>query len=653
MTMPLFSRFRAAASILTLTLLPLAARADDLAKVLPEDALFFAEARSLAKLRESGEHPLAKKIRSGELGKLFDKLTAASDTPENRKYNELFKEEAGLSMEEALAKFAGGVAAGLEIPIEKLFADPESARPGGLIVADFSGDEALFKKILSGAQKVAAAKAEAAKAQQEKAAAEAKKNNDDDDDDEDADDDDDDSPENKPQAKWPEEYEESVTETDGVSVHAWAVKDEEKTAGMKIAWAVAGGRLILGLGDVDTKDAVHRQVKDSTEGSLAATAAYKEIDSAAGDWDVLAGVNLERGLGLVQESMRKQMEKGELNTGMPVNPLQIWNGLGMDQFRTAYMAWDLQGEVLDFHAAVSYERKPAILKIYTANGPGEPPLFAPSDAMQVSWGTFDWGKSFEQIKELAAAISPVAGGGLEMGMNTLKSKIGVDLHKDVLAHMGDNLWTVAKSLPAEKDAKAAKDNNDDDDDDEDEAPDIAAPKDSQLIGIALRDSKAFDLSVKSILNAVAPGAAIFNDREYMGNTIREVKDSPPGQRIAWLIKGDTLILSVGEPELLEKVLAGMDKKPAAPLLEEDFVKSAFAGLPDGHVASSYYDTGKMINALLPTVKAFLENFDDGESPLGELLESLPDQVDLPFFAVDRSYISDKSVDVRLRLSQKP
>ncbi|MDB6133151.1 MAG: hypothetical protein JWM59_1394 [Verrucomicrobiales bacterium] len=647
MTMPLFSRFRAAASILTLTLLPLAAQADDLAKVLPEDALFFSEVRNLAKLRESAEHPLAKKIRSGELGKLLDKLTAASDTPENRKYNALFKEEAGLSMEEALAKFAGGVAAGLEVPVEKLMADPESARPGGLIVADFTGDEALFKKILSGVQKVATAKAGAAKAEKEKVAAEAKKNKDDDDDA----DDDDDSSGDKPQAKWPEEYEESITEADGVSIHGWTVKDEEKTMGMKISWAVAGGRLILGIGDVDTKDAVHRQVKDSTEGSLAATAAYKEIDAAAGDWDVLAGANLERGLGLVQESMRKQMEKGELNTGMPVNPLQIWNGLGMDQFRTAFMAWDLQGEVLDFHAAVSYERKPAILKLYTANGPGEPPLFAPSDAMQVSWGTFDWGKMFEQLKELAAAISPVAGGGLEMGMNTLKSKIGVDLHKDVLAHMGDNLWTVAKTLPAEKDAKSAKEKKQDED--EDEALDNAGLKESQLVGIALRDSKAFELSVKSILNAVAPGTAIFDDREYMGNTIREVKDSPPGQRIAWLVKGDTLILSVGEPDLLEKVLAGMDKKPAAPLLEEDFVKSAFASLPDGHVASSYYDTGKMVNALLPTVKTLLENFDDGESPLGDFLESLPDQVDLPFFAVDRSYVSDKSVDVRLRLSQKP
>ncbi|MES2708884.1 MAG: hypothetical protein V4726_19980 [Verrucomicrobiota bacterium] len=639
MTMPLSSRFRATATMLALSLLPLAARADDLATVLPESAIIFGEMRSIPKLLESKDHPLAKKLNSGELGKVFEKLMG--DEPEDAKYSEIFREETGLTEEEVIAKLTGGLAAGMSVPLDKLIAgEMDEVEPGGLLVADFSGDEALFKKILTAIHKIKEAGAEAAKTKK-KEAAKASPSADEEDEDETEDEDD------KPQAKWPEQYEEIVTEVDGSSVHEWTLKDEEKTTGNKFSWAIADGRLILGLGDADTKEAVRRQMKKSSEGSLASTTVYKEIDDAAGEWDVLGGMNLERGLGAVQEAMRLQMEKGELNTGLPVNPLQAWAGAGVDQFRGAFMAWDLQGDAVDFHASLTYAQKPALLKLYAATGPGEPPLFAPLDAQEVSWGTMDWGKMFDNLKELAVSVSPMAAGGIEMGLNTVKTKIGVDLRKDILGQMGDNLWSLSKATPPEKGAKVEKE-----EDDENPLSSLGLENQSQLLGIALRDAKAFELSLKSIFNTAAPGQALFEDRDYLGNTIHEIKGLPPAVRISWLIKSDTLILSIGKPELLEKALAGMDKKPATPLLEQDFVKSAFAKLPEGQNSAAYYDAGMLLDAVVEGMKSTLENIGPGNE-FGKAISDLPDHLDLPLFIVTRTYLSDKSADLRLRLAVKP
>lgn len=649
MRLPLPTCFRsavtAAAGVLTLGFLPLAAMADDLATVLPEDSLFFGEMRSVPKLMELENLPVIKKLSDGPLGKMFDKLM--EDGPGEEKMEKIFKEETGLSTDEALAKFTGGLAAGVSLPLDKLLADDEDAEPGIVLVADFSGDEALVKKVITAAHKISEAETEAAKEKIKAAAKASGSDDDEDDDDADADSDDDDDAD-LPEAKFPDDYEEKVAEVEGVSVHSWAVKDAEKTEGEKFSWAIADGRLIIGVAEADIKDAVSRQIKKSSEGSLASTAAYKKIDTAAGDWDVLAGANLERGLSTIQEAIRKQMEKGEFKSTLPVNPLQVWTGLGADQLRTAFMAWDLQGEELDFHASLTYAEKPGLLKLYAANGPGEPPLFAPEDAGEVGWGTMDWGKLFDNLKEVAAAVSPMAAGGLDMGVNTLKTKIGVDIRKDILGQMGDNLWSFSKVTLMDKDKKA----------DAEEALDgnpfgALGIGQSQVLGIALRDAKAFELSLKSIFNTAAPGQALFEDREYLGSTIHTVKNLPPPVQMAWLIKADTLIISIGQPDLLEKALANMEKKPATPLLEREFVQKAFAKLPDGQVSAGYYDAGMLADAMIQGMKGAMAGFGGDEGEFGEALSALPDKLDIPLSVVTRAYISDKSADLRMRTVVKP
>ncbi len=616
--------------------------ADPLVAVMPEDTTFFVNLSSLTKLRGAKDHPLMKSLRSGELGKVLEPMLEKLAGEADAQTEALLKEETGLTAEELMTKFPGAAAASVKLSFKKLLEDGAGGNPdvGLTLVADFAGDEELMAKMLNAfdkfEEKSSAAKKKAAENEEDK----------------DEDEDEDEPDDSRPEANWPADYEETITEADGVKIHEWTVKDPDKMGGDNMSWSVAHGKAMLSIGDSDLKEVAGRLAKPSDPGSLAATGAWKTVPEADRDADVLMGFNLEHLLGEVQEGLRVQMEKGKLNTGgLPINPLQAWVGAGLDQFRMAFVSTTLETEDASMHMGLTYAEKPALLKIYAAKGPGTPPDFVPADVQQISWGTMDWGAMFDNIKELATAVSPMAAGGMDMGMAELKKKIGVDLRADILGQMGDDLWSVSHTDPG-----AAQDPDGEKEEDEDEVPlglsALALTQgQAQVAGIALRDAKAFNLSLTSMINTLAPGQALFEDRDFMGVKIHQIKGTPPNMSVAWLIHRDTLIFSIGKSELLEKVLGGMEKKPANPLIAEPHVKAAFAKLPEGGVSSGYLNAGQMMDVILGALKPVLEAQAEGEA--AEIIKGLPDKLDLPWYVVTRTYLGDQAADVRLRLSAKP
>lgn len=634
--------------------------AEPLAASLPGETKVFFSVSNLTNVRKVSSHPLLKSLTDGEVGKALKPLIDKAAGEADAETNALLKEETGLTLAELLAKFPGAAAAGLNIDFAEAVKEDTMDHPpvGITLLADYTGDETLMQKMLAAfdklEEKAAVRKAKEAEAEEKKA---------DDGEEEEEDEDEKDLPE----ANWPGDYEETVTEIGGAKVHEWKVRDEEKMDGDPMSWAVSGGKAALTIGKSDLKEMVTRLSKATEEGSLKATPAWKTMPDSLQDSDLLTGVNLESLLGEIQEGLRLKMEKGQVDTGgLPINPLQVWTGLGLDQFRMAFVDTNLEGDAAAIHVGLTYAEKPALLKIYAANGPGTPPAFVPSDVQEIAWGTMDWGKMFDGIKELATAVSPMAAGGIEVGLTEIKKKIGVDLRTDLLGQMGDDLWSVSHLDPedAAEAAAAAKKNleKEEKDDGEEEDDEEASGNQSlsalaltggqsQVIGIALRDSKAFALSLKSMFNTLAPGEGLFEEREYLGKTIHQFKGTPPGMVISWLIHNDTWIFSVGKPGLLEKVLGGMDKKPANPLILEPHVQAALAKLPEGGVSSSYANAGQMIDLVFKMIKPVL--LDQAEGEAAETLKNLPDQLNLPWHLVSRMYLGDKSTDVRIRLSAKP
>jgi hypothetical protein len=333
--------------------------------------------------------------------------------------------------------------------------------------------------------------------------------------------------------------------------------------------------------------------------------------------------------------------------------------LGLDQFRIAFLATTFEPEDIAMHMGITYAEKPALMKIYAAKGPGVPPAFIPADVQEISWGTFDWGAMYDNLTAMATAVSPMAAGTIEMGTTEMKKMMGVDLRKDVLGQMGDALWSASHSDPVEAKAEGkGADAPGKDEGDAEESPTDAlsalafAEGESEVIGIGLKDTKAFELSLKTIFNTMAPGEGLFDDRKFMGTTIHQVKGLPEEMKVAWLIHNETLILSIGKPDLLEKIIGGMAKAPANSLVEAPHVKAALAKLPEGGVSTAYADAGRMMEMMLLPMTELMNGM-SAEGDVAEIMELIPEKLDLPWVMVSRMYLGDQSMDLRFRLSAKP
>src|SRR5262245_29057050 len=132
-------------------LLPLPLCAADTASYLPQDTAVVLRMTDMKAINKAHEHPVFKAILTPEIkrafGTLVDKMTDANELTEK-----IWKEETGMSVDEAMGQF-GDFTMSMRIPIPELV-EAMAKDPGQppfelfmpTVAIDFKGDEAMAEK---------------------------------------------------------------------------------------------------------------------------------------------------------------------------------------------------------------------------------------------------------------------------------------------------------------------------------------------------------------------------------------------------------------------------------------------------------------------------------------------------------------------------
>ena len=594
-------------TFITLVAAWLPARAvENLNSFLPEAPAFFMSMRDTYLFENLDGHPIAKIVAQSELKKVFAPLMKTQIAGRERG-EKIYKEETGMTPAELRKLFPGGTVAGMGFDFPRMLdemaknrGNPPAASPfeylNFVFAMAFTGDEALTEKLARAYARVMKEAVEAAPA-----TAGAPK-----------------------LASFPDDYDSSTDDYAGVKLHLWKLKQGAKAPIESPCFALLDGALVISTSERGLRGALDRVRKGGA--SLADSPRYVRMTKLAKESDMLMCFDIAA---IVHPAMDRTAKEGGIAAGQS---LSIMRAFGVHKLDFLYCTLDASDNRAEMEFGLTFHDQPGIVKVLTMDGPGIVPTFIPPDADSAGYGTLDLSRMLEAIEGLVKEGMPIMGDMIGNQIDEWKKRTDVDIRKDLLANIGPDYWT-ASAPPPEVAAKKPDADADDD-----------FPE-SQVIGFKVKNRSAVELALGSLINKIAPDAAMFEKREYQGHSIHNMKDAP----VRYLFTDDWLILSVGDPGLLEKTLTRMAKGGDDHLFALPGVKAAFAGLPAEGDGSTFMDLGATLERLLPLLgkeneipplKALI-NFDDP-----------PKKLNLPIVIGVRQYHDATSLRARVHATER-
>jgi|GEM_PF-4827003 len=605
---------RLALAMSALAALPLPAA--DPAAVLPDESIAYMEMDSQA-LYKLADHPVIKTLPLKDLEKLFLKMSN-STVEEQEAMKKMLETETGVSYEE-LEKKAGRFA--LSIHDLKIPANPTPENIGGEVsmAYEFDADEAFMEKYFQALVKLIGKQIEK---QGTAGGADV----------------------NKLLEKAKEFFEHSTVEHAGAKIHVIKLKetDETKEAPAFVrewAYAIHDKMILAASGRDQVEEMLDRMKSGGETGSLAASAYYKSDRDKAGKTIGLASLNLEFILGLVEKYALPQADSAD------VDVKKVWTVLGADKLRSAVLGVSAGTETIDIAGLITYSEKPGLFGVLAIPGPGSAPAFLPKNLQSAGYQQLDILKTLENIEKLAGEIDPRASEGIKMGLTMAQTQTGVDLKKDLLGQLGPDIWSAAapgKAGEAEGSPRGIG------------AAEMAwmgLAGGKLVLGIRVKDSKAFGLALDTIFNKVAQKEGIFDSQEYQGFTINNVKGVPEEFKSAYVLTDEWLILSVGSKELLEQILTRLGKPGDDGYFAQKTVARHLDAMRGGQAITGATDVGSALSdifGMLDLLMKAAEGRGAPQLPFDELSKLLK----VPLLSLDKGYIDDKHLEYRARIAPK-
>ncbi len=601
-------------AISSLAALPLLAA--DPAAVVPDDSVAYMEMDSQAITKLEG-HPVTKTLPLKDLEKLFYKMTGGS--PEDQAAMEkLLTDETGMSYEELQKKFGRFAMTIHDVKIPEN-PTPENVNGEISMAMEMDGDEAFAEKYLKAIFKLVG---EQMKKQGQ-----------------------DGGPDMEELLKKAEEFmEHSTAEHGGAKLHIWKLKETEETKQVPKflhEWAAAAHdkMFLLASGQEQVEEMLDRMKSGGDTGSLAASAIYKKDHDKAGKTLGLASLNLETILSLVEKHALPMADNTEVDVA------KIWKVLGADKLQSAVLAMGAEAETMDLVGLLTYSEKPGLFAAMVLPGSGKEPAFLPKGLASAGYQQIDIEKTVDNMIKLAGEIHPQAGAAVEMGLNMAKAQVGVDIKKEIIGQLGPDIWIAA--APAGKDDKA----EDADSQGASATAMMAMLGGKMVLGMRVKDSKAFGLAIDSIINKVASKEAVFDTREYQGFTINNVKETPEEFKVGYVLTDEWLIVSVGAGEVLEQILGRLGKSGDDGFFAQKVVSKHLEAMRGGQVSVSVTDLGEMLGSMMGLFEmGFKAGAGSGapEIPLDELRKLL----NVPLLSIDKAWMDSGYMEYRMRIAPK-
>jgi len=360
-------------------------------------------------------------------------------------------------------------------------------------------------------------------------------------------------------------------------------------------------------------------IKDGgADRTLSRNAAFTQLKKRGSQGDVLLYCDLTPLISLLEASFAEEGSSGEPNP-FGVTTDKIFDSLGLRNLEGLYVSARLAKSETVVDAGLLYGDDSGIVKLLAYRpGPVDLPSFVPDGVATAGVSNFSIPQAWQVLRELLNTLGP-ASGMLDMYLQQFSTSAGFDLEESLIGSLGDHMVSAQfykqPSEPGETPSLDEMEN---------------------LLGIALNDRQTLEMALEGLKGMLGPGLELFDEREYLGQTIYVTKDAvlgaaqpegSPAAQIAYTLTDEYFLMAFGSSAPIESVLSQGDRARGSIWKRKD-VRTALGRLPRDAASLMYYDVASLMGAALKsiaTVQEFAGSDEEDSEESGQLCdpEALP------------------------------
>jgi hypothetical protein len=304
---------------------------------------------------------------------------------------------------------------------------------------------------------------------------------------------------------------------------------------------------------------------------------------------------------LADEGLKAAAEAG---SPFPVDPAALVDSLGIEAMQAFFATLEFDGGTMLMDFGATYTEDEGLIKLF-AYGPGEAPrvTYIPVDSDTFSTSAYDFAGAWSALVGIVNGINPALMGFASMQLESSLQEAGIDLDlkRDLLDNLTGEMATV-QNMGGITGASVLDANLEQD----------------QVIILGIQQREALETVIEGIKTLVGQGSDFFSQREFENHTIftldvPQAEGETPGEKIAYVVTDEHLLISIGSSATLEKVLLKMESNGTS-VWKQTKVRRAVGLLPDGATSIQYQDVASFGDLFFAGI-ALVDSFDateDGE-----------------------------------------
>lgn len=403
----------------------------------------------------------------------------------------------------------------------------------------------------------------------------------------------------------------------GVALHTEKIYEEDELT-LETGWAVVEGVWTVAT-PVDSLERVVAAILDGgLESTVRSGANFDTVGKHLRDADSWFFMDIDPWV----PSVRAMVDGGanaaaEAGSPFPLDSAALVDALGIDAMQAVFATFAFADRTMVMNFGATYTEDKGLIKLL-AYGPGEAPrpAYIPVDSDTFTTGIVDFADAWAALVAIVNGINPSLMGLASMQFESTLQQAGVelDLKRDLLDNLTGEIASIQNLGGISGETLA----------------DLQIEQD-QVIIAGIRQREALENVIEGVKTIVGQGSDFFAQREFENHTVftlevPQAEGEDPAENIAYVVTDEHLLVSIGSPATLEKVLLKMSSDGES-VWKQPRVRRAVGLLPDGASAVQYQDvsaTGDLIFHGIAVVDGFGAN-GDGEDARMCNPEAIPDR----------------------------